>query len=184
MWLAASSSQAQSLPPSCLTTEYDSRIKAAVAEFWPREFQKPLAWKAQLCQESLLKPDAVSPAGAMGIAQFMSFTALDMGRIFKTDFDPFNTDEAIRYGAYYVDRRRRVWQRRGRTHEQALELGQACYNAGCGNILKAQRVSGNQRLWSEISPYLHRVTGHHARETITYVERIKRWRRGYGDCVA
>ena len=184
IWVLPSLSVAQSLPRSCESTQYDERIEGAIREFWPRSFYKPLAWKAQLCQESLLKEDAKSPVGAMGIAQFMGATAQDMSRIFKTDFDPYNADDSIRFGAYYVHRRSSPWRRRGRTYEQALELGQACYNAGCGNILKAQKISGNKRLWSEISPSLCYVTGPaNCHETQTYVERIRRWRIAMGDCL-
>lgn len=158
--------------------QYDRDIIEAVAEYWPDDFQEPNAWKAQLYQESLCDAKAVSHVGAKGIAQFMSETAHDMSRIFKKDFDAFDAEDSIRYGAYYIDRRSRTWRRRGRTHEQALELGQACYNAGCGNILKAQSKAGNARLWADISPHLHRVTGEsNSHETITYVARIKQWRR-------
>ena len=162
---------------------YDSYIAQSVKEFWARDFQKPIAWKAQLYQESLCKPKAVSPVGAKGIAQFMDGTAKEMARIFRKKFNPDDAREAIRYGAYYVNRNAKMFRRRQRTHEQALELGQACYNAGCGNVLKAQRISGNKRLWDEISPFMVQVTGRsNSHETITYVSRIKRWRREMGDC--
>ena len=56
-------------------------------------------------------------------------------------------------------------------------MGQAGYNAGNGNILKAQELSGGERCWDGIAPYLYLVTGHYSRETIQYVWRIAMVRR-------
>ena len=58
-----------------------------------------------------------------------------------------------------------------------LELAQASYNAGAGHVLKAQGLAGGARCWDGIAPQLHRVTGHHAQETIHYVARIGALRR-------
>ncbi len=55
-----------------------------------------------------------------------------------------------------------------------LALGS--YNAGIGNLLKAQRLCDNARLYDEIIPCLPRVTGHHSAETIGYTRNIvERW---------
>jgi len=54
---------------------------------------------------------------------------------------------------------------------------QASYNAGAGNIIRAQSLCGGALDWTGIAPCLPQVTGHHAHETITYVERIDRWYR-------
>jgi membrane-bound lytic murein transglycosylase F len=58
---------------------------------------------------------------------------------------------------------------------EKLNLGFASYNAGFGNILKAQKNCGMVLLWEDIKICLHLVTGRHAAETKTYVERIHRW---------
>ena len=55
-------------------------------------FLARLLWK-----ESLFEPEAVSPAGALGIAQFMPDTA----RLRKLD-DPFNPAKAIHASADYL----------------------------------------------------------------------------------
>ena len=106
----------------------------------------------------------------------MPATAREMASIFGGKFNPRDANRAIDYGAYYQARQMKVWKRRNRTNEQQWELGLAGYNAGTGNILKAQSKCNNKRLWSEINPCLIQVTGRHHSETITYVSRIKRWR--------
>lgn len=84
---------------------------------------------------------------------------------------------AIDAGAYYMAKLRQTW-RRDRSAVERNELAQASYNAGAGNILKAQRYCGSARLWPAVRECLPLVTGaRNARETVTYVERIqRRWR--------
>jgi len=52
----------------------------------------------------------------------------------------------------------------------------ASFNAGKGNILKAQRVAKkkglNRNLWRSIEQTLPNVTGRHSKETIGYVTKI------------
>jgi len=86
-------------------------------------------------------------------------------------------DVAIEAGAYYMAKLRQTW-RRDRTGDERQPLAQASYNAGTGNILKAQALCGNAKAWQAISTCLHLVTGEaNARETKTYVERIAKWRK-------
>lgn len=95
--------------------------------------------------------------------------ALALGNV-----SPDVAEIAIEAGAYYMATQRRFW----RTERPQLErhrLAQASYNAGAGNIRNAQARCGNARDWRDISPCLVQITGRHARETITYVERIARW---------
>ena len=133
-------------------------------------------WKAQLYQESRLDAEAVSPTGARGLAQFMPATWVDVARelgITGTAHD----DVAIDAGAYYMSKLRRVW-RRDRTALERNTMAQASYNAGVGNILKAQELCGGARLWPAVRECLHFATGRaNAEETITYVARIERWWR-------
>ncbi len=129
-------------------------------------------WKAQLYQESLLDPDAVSPAGAMGVAQFMPGTWRDVSRALGYDgITPFMAEPAIMAGAYYMGNLRRQWSA-PRPEADRHSLAMASYNAGLGNILRAQRACTGQPLYSEIIPCLPQITGHHSRETRTYVQRI------------
>lgn len=84
---------------------------------------------------------------------------------------------SIMGGAYYQAKVSRIWHR-NRSVAEAYDLGLASYNAGAGNILKAQAKCGNARLWSDIQPCLVMVTGaKHSAETTGYVHNIAKWRR-------
>ncbi|MGE3333605.1 MAG: transglycosylase SLT domain-containing protein [Rhodospirillaceae bacterium] len=133
-------------------------------------------WKAQLYQESRLDPNAVSPVGARGLAQFMPSTWADMQRQLGIAGSPHD-DAAIDAGAYYMAKLRRTWSAQ-RTPLERHDLAAASYNAGTGNILKAQTKCGGSKLWPQIAPCLAAVTGPaNAHETQAYVERIHKWWR-------
>ena len=86
-------------------------------------------------------------------------------------------DIAIDAGAYYMAKLRRAWTRERPPFERHV-LAQASYNAGLGNILKAQSLCGDALLWAAVRGCLHLVTGpRNADETRRYVDLIKRWRR-------
>ena len=46
------------------------------------------------------------------------------------------------------------------------------YNSGPRHIADAQVLSGGERCWPAIRPFLEAVTGHHSRETIQYHDRV------------
>jgi len=94
---------------------------------------------------------------------------MGIGDVKRTD-----AKASIHAGAYYMAELRAGWTAE-RTEQQRMELTQASYNAGFGNILKAQRLCKNELVWKDISPCLILVTKHHSRETIGYVERIWRY---------
>lgn len=133
-------------------------------------------FKAQGIAESLLKPNATSPAGAIGIMQVMPKTGEWLGYKTAQLFDP---EMNIKAGIEYM---MRLWQQWvGQIYDQQ-ELWYFClgsYNAGPGNIDKAfaraKEAKSEFRDWSVVGGlYLPGVTGEHARETINYVARIKR----------
>jgi membrane-bound lytic murein transglycosylase F len=137
--------------------------------------------KAQCYQESLLDPVAVSHAGAMGLCQFMPGTWGDAKRALGlfADASPYNPDLSITAAAWYMGRLRGVWKAK-RPDNERHKLALACYNAGCGHILKAQKIckrTSPARMYDEIvPPCLSSVTGRHSAETLTYVDRIMhRW---------
>ena len=158
--------------------KWDFEIQKSAKRWWP-DLPYWKLWKAQLYQESRLDPNAVSPVGARGLAQFMPGTWDEVAG--QLDFDAGNTahdpDLAIEAGAYYMAKLRHTW-RRDRTALERNELAQASYNAGTGSILKAQRACGDAKLWVDINPCLVSITGpKFSHETRTYVERISRWWR-------
>lgn len=154
--------------------KYDRQIASAVKTYWP-DYPRFSSAKAQLFAESRLDPAAVSPVGARGVAQFMPATWDDVTRQLRLgNVSPVH-DVAIDAYAYYMAQLRHGW-RANRTPDQRQPLAQASYNAGAGNVIKAQRVCGGARMWADIAPCLVEVTGAaHSRETLTYVDRIARY---------
>jgi len=157
------------------TDRYDACLREAAATWWPAG-PGWLWWKAQVWQESRFDEAAVSPVGAAGLAQFMPGTWAEIApQLGYGHLTPHAACPAIEAGAYYMARLQRVWSS-PRPQMRRHELAQASYNAGAGHIIRAQSLCGGARDWKDIAPCLPRVTGHHARETQTYVERIRRWR--------
>jgi hypothetical protein len=152
--------------------KYDRQIQAASSTWLPGQPWKML--KAQYIAESNLNPDAVSPVGASGIAQFMEASwdqvLREMGRN-PALVDRRMAGPAIEAGAFYMAKLKRAWIS-PRPEEDRLKLAQASYNAGMGNILRSQQRCGNPAGYEPIMACLHLVTGHHAAETRTYVPRI------------
>lgn len=154
--------------------KYDRHIHRAVDAYWT-DYPRFAAAKAQLFAESRLDPAAVSPVGARGVAQFMPATWDEVTRQLRLGQVSPVSDVAIDAYAYYMAKLRQGW-RQGREPADRQPLAQASYNAGVGNIIKAQRVCGGARLWAGIAPCLSEVTGAaHSRETLTYVDRIARF---------
>lgn len=161
------------------TDRYDGLIRQASDTWLPG--QDWLRYRALLYQESLMDPEAVSHVGAEGIAQFMPGTWRDVTRAMGWGaVSPRQVDYAIQGGAFYLSGRMKVWTSK-RPFLERRRLGEACYNAGCGNIIEAQKLCYECLYhcgcthWGEISLFLHRVTGRHSAETIQYVERIEHW---------
>lgn len=155
--------------------KYDPQIQSAVKRWWP-DLPTWKLWKAQLYQESKLDPKAVSPVGARGLAQFMPGTWNDVASQMGVTGTPHD-DTAIEAGAYYMAKLRATWKR-DRAPIDRHDLAAASYNAGTGNVLKAQRFCGDANLWAAVGECMHLVTGEkNADETKTYVTRIHRWWR-------
>lgn len=166
-----SGSQASSFPES-----YDDEIRRAVDLYWS-SYPDWLSWKAQLYQESRLRTDAVSPAGARGLAQFMPGTWRDVTRQLglPKGVMPNDAKYAIEAGAYYMAKLRGQWKAKRPAIERE-RLTQASYNAGIGNIVAAQRLCGNPSGYAETVACLPGVTGPRAAETLGYVKMIALWR--------
>jgi Transglycosylase SLT domain len=117
--------------------------QAALENSLPVQFFTRLIW-----QESRFNPDAVSPKGALGIAQFMPRTASERGLA-----DPLEPLTALRESASYLRELRTTF--RGN-----LGLAAAAYNAGPGRV--EAWLAGRRGLPDETRNYVLSVTGHHA----------------------
>jgi soluble lytic murein transglycosylase-like protein len=127
--------------------------------------------KAQAFQESRFDPDAISPVGAMGVMQIMPKT-WEQGKAQKWAIgNPYNAEDSIYAGAYYMGYLIGQWKSK-RPAIDRFALALASYNAGIGNILKAQAEKGGSNLYSDIISGLPDITGVHSKETIQYVKRI------------
>lgn len=101
--------------------------------------------------ESGLRPQVKSPAGALGLWQFMYGTGkmygLKENNFFDERMDPHkSTDAACRY-------LKKLYDIYG-----DWNLALAAYNAGPGNVNKAIRRSGGKRTYWEVRPFLPRET--------------------------
>lgn len=153
---------------------YDADIRASVSRWWVAP--EWLWWKAQLYQESRFDPDAASPVGATGLAQFMPATWAEMQRRLNIPGVPANhARHAIDAGAYYMASLQRQWSSPRPAMDRHF-LAAASYNAGLGNLLRAQKACGGAVLYESIAACLPEITGRHSAETLGYIRQIRRWR--------
>ena len=120
--------------------------------------------KSQCYAESSFNPNAISPVGAQGLCQFMPGTWAEYGV-----GNPFDADASINASAKYMSALISGWKSE-RPDEDRLKLAQASYNAGFGNLLKAQKKCDNKSLYDEIIQCLPKITGHHSIETKVYIK--------------
>jgi membrane-bound lytic murein transglycosylase MltF len=164
-------------PKISTITTYDSTIKAGAFEYL-----LDVDWrlvKAQLFQESRLQLDAVSPVGAMGPAQFMPETWNEVKEKMRmpAHASPFDPNFAILALCFYMAELHSKWTSK-REDADRYALALASYNAGTGNILKAQKLA-EKGLGKPVNDYqriiahLPLITGSkNASETTTYVRNI------------
>ena len=160
-----------------VTNMYDRLIKKSVRVYWPQPQRKYwCALKAQILAESGFDPNAVSPAGAKGVAQFMKPTWDEWTMRLKIQGARRNDVRyAIPVMAAYMGHLMQRWPVK-RTDKCRRKMAQAAYNAGNTNIRRAQVLSGYQKCFEQIGEYLAKVTGSkNAHETRTYVKRIEKY---------
>jgi hypothetical protein len=138
----APAARAASASIFCPVIEQEARKNDLPVEFFTR-----LIW-----QESRFAPDAISPAGAEGVAQFMPETASSRGLA-----NPFEPVEALRESAAYLHE---LLQSFGN-----LGLAAAAYNAGPGRL--SRWLKGQAELPLETIDYVSAVTGHSIAEWTT-----------------
>ena len=108
---------------------------------------------AQLDAESGFRPDAVSPTGAQGIAQFMPDTWATWGRDADGDgtADPFDPVDAIAAQGALMCHLLRTAQATG--WGDPVDLALAGYNAGWGAVTRYRGVP----LYSETTAYIAKI---------------------------
>ena len=162
---------ALSLSASLFPDDWDDDFKDATAVFLPPGYDWRLL-KATCIQESRLNPLAVSPVGAFGLCQFMPATAKEVASVLDVPVDSFWQPEvSIRAAGYYMGKGHDFWSS-PRPPMDRIMLATAGYNAGNGNIHRAQKLCGNPILYRDIVKCLPRVTGRHSKETTDYVRAI------------
>jgi len=125
-----------------LIGQFGNLIKSAAASVGldPGQFAR------QLRQESGFNPNAVSPAGAQGIAQFMPATAKERG------VEPFKPESAIPGAAGYMADLKKQFGNDG--------LALAAYNWGPGNLSAWLKAGANPlKMPEETRNYVQNITG-------------------------
>lgn len=159
---------------SLFLDDFDDEFQDAAAAFLPVGYDWRLL-KAQCYQESRLNPLAVSPVGAMGLCQHMPGTWQELEENHPELTDVWVPEQAIMAGALYQGKMMRFWTAE-RPEMDRVMLALASYNAGAGNLLRAQRLADGAALYAPIARKLPEVTGRHAEETTGYVRNIVgRW---------
>jgi|SRR5262245_27293009 len=136
--------QEPSSSPAATASLCEALAKAAATHDLPADFFARLIW-----QESHFRADAVSRAGAQGVAQFMPATA----RLRQLE-DPFNPLEAVAKSAELLRDLRREFGNLG--------LAAAAYNAGSGRV--RDWLVGRRPLPGETRAYVRLVTGRSVEE--------------------
>ena len=128
-----------------------SKIYFPLFEKYLAKYNLPDELKYLAVVESGLNPNAISPAGAVGLWQFMKFNArhydLEYNYYIDERRDPEKSTEAACKMLKWLYDSFNDW-----------ELALAAYNSGYGNVKKAIRASGGKKKFWTIYPYLLRET--------------------------
>ena len=150
------------------------------SKYTKRFFGPAFDWryfKAQAIAESRLEPESESKAGALGVMQIVPDTFREI----------VSKNPNIRYGIYHprwniaagIWYDRMLWKlwRAGRPWQDKLDFMFGAYNAGKGNVIRAQRIAHRRGLdpylWASVGRTLPMVTGKRSRQTIIYVRKIR-----------
>lgn len=147
------------------TKKYDHIINKAMRTYWLMpEYDFPFL-KGLAYQESHLNDSAKSYVNAIGLYQFMSYTAMDMGATTPNErYDPvWSANAAVRY----LESIRKMYGDNPETYIDQIALMASAYNLGPGGVRKRCKIYG----WSFNSIY-----NSMPKETQNYFPSIKRWR--------
>lgn len=168
----AAAEEFDAAPPMC--SQFKRTLLREVKSVWGPDADIAL-FAAQVYQESACNPDARSPVGAMGLAQFMPGTSADMARRYPDlgENQPANPDWALRALARYdLD----LWTRArypDECHRVGAMLSQ--YNGGPGwhDKRRARALNAND-FWSDVRLINPGIIAANQRENEQYPERIVR----------
>lgn len=156
-------------------TKYDKYF----SKYSKRYFGPNFDWhhfKAQAIAESRLKAAATSRVGAVGVMQIMPKTFEEI--VHKHPMIKGTREQPrwnIAAGIYYDRKLWKLWKAE-RSFQDRLDFMLGSYNAGRGNILRAQKIAEKQglnpNLWKSIEPVLSEITGKRSKETIDYIRKI------------
>ncbi len=159
-----------------MTKEYDKYFQ----QFAFMYFDGLVSWpwlKAQGIAESGLRHDAVSPVGARGIMQIMPGTAKDIAKHFQVVPNLDDPKTNIMFGCHYLRQMWGIFKKEEGLERLRFAFG--AYNAGPGNIIKAQELTDRPTVWEAVRAMLPEVTGgSNAKQTTDYVRRIEAIRLG------
>ncbi len=158
-------------------TQYDKHF----SKYSKRSFGPAFDWrhfKAQAVAESGLRKEARSRVGAVGLMQIMPATFNEIVK--RTRHIKGSGKEPKWSIAAGIDYNRSIWLlfKEERPFQDRLDFMFGAYNAGKGNIFRAQRHAKRKGLdpnrWRTMESTLPSVTGGHSRETISYVGKIRK----------
>ena len=133
--------------PSVHAAVVPAASSAKVAELAARFDLSPALIEALVWQESRWRPNAISPAGARGLAQLMPGTARDLG---VNPDDPFaNLEGGARYLREQLDR-----------FDGDIEKALAAYNAGPGRVIAANGIPRIRETQTYVSSVMGRLSDH------------------------
>ncbi|MBH2976839.1 transglycosylase SLT domain-containing protein [Serratia marcescens] len=140
LWCGGFFSQAHAAQPPQAALQYRADVIRNARLEWG--LSAPVAdFAAQLHQESGWRPDAVSPVGAQGMAQFMPATADWISQLIPglNSREPFNPGWAIRALVSYD---RWIWQRISAADDcERMAMTLSGYNGGLGWVQRDKRLA-------------------------------------------
>lgn len=158
------------------TKKYDPHFRKYSKRFFGVGFANIrdswLWWKSQAITESALKKDAESWVGAKGLMQIMPETFTEIRNEINVPNDITSPRWNIASGIYYDKKMWNYWTDPRPLHER-LKFTFGSYNAGAGNILKAQKVCNSKcNYWDPVKKQGKNINTWKQKETIHYVDRI------------
>lgn len=133
--------------PTAHAADIPPRYSAKIAELSQRYDLSPSLLEAVVWQESRWRENAVSPAGARGLAQLMPGTARYLG------VDPDDPMQNLEGGARYL---REQLDRFDGDLEKAL----AAYNAGPGRVIRANGIPNIRETQNYVASVMGRLANH------------------------